>query len=160
MQLARRSRDHAVGTQDNFLVIVWRRNTMAVEVMHAAKALAELSTRYPKGVHLMQVVEDLAIVPDSEARSALAELLRSAEGKVAFSSVTHEGGGFRPSLIRSIVTGLLLLSKPTFPHLVFSSPERALDKHAAALGVSPSDALIRNVASAVTELRAAIIEAA
>jgi hypothetical protein len=159
MQLLRRTHDHAVGTQDNFLVFVWRRHTPAVEVAHAGEALTELASRYPAGIQLMQVIEESAILPDAAARTAIAELLRDAAGKVLCSSVTHEGGGFRPSLIRSVVTGLLMLHKPAFPHLVFSSTDRALDKHAATLGVSPTDSLIRSVASAVTEVRAAIIEA-
>lgn len=106
----------------------------------------------------MQVVEESAIVPDAPARNALADLLRDAAGSVTLSSVTHEGGGFRASLIRGIVTGLLLVSKPTFPHMVFESTERALAKHAEALSLAPSDALIMRVASAVHELRAAIVE--
>lgn len=158
MQLVRRSRDHAVGTQECFLVCIWRRHTPAAEVLHIGGVLAELSRQHVGGVHLMQVIEESATLPDSESRTALSELLRDAAGSVAFSSVVHEGGGFRPSLIRSVVTGLLLLHKPVFPHLVFSGTAPALERHAAALGLSTSDTMIRNVASAVSELRAAIME--
>lgn len=158
MQLIRRSHDHAVGTQDCFLVVVWRRHTTVAEVKLVGKALADLSRHHPNGVQLMQVIEEPAIVPDAAARGALSELLRDATGAVAFSSVVHEGGGFRPSLIRSVVTGLLLLHKPPFPHLVFSSPERALERHAEALHISPSDTTIRNIADTLSQLRAAIIE--
>jgi hypothetical protein len=156
MQVARRSCDHAVGLHGPFLVVVWRRRTIAGEVAQLALLLDELANQYPQGVHLMQVVEESAIVPDAAARAALAKLLQDATGKVAFSSVTHEGGGFRASLIRSIVTGLLLLSKPTFPHLVFESTERALGEHAANLSIDPGDALMAGIVETVAELRAAI----
>jgi hypothetical protein len=158
MQLARANRDHAIGTQDGFVIVVWRRRTTVADVGHGFSVLAELAGRFPQGVQLMQIVEESAIIPDAPARSALADLLRDAAGSVALSSVTHEGGGFRASLIRGIVTGLLLVSKPTFAHMVFDSTERALAKHAETLGLAPSDALILRVANAVNELRSAIVE--
>lgn len=157
MQLVRRTRDYAVGSQDRFLVFVWRHNTTAVEIAYGVGMMAELASRYPHGVHLMQVIEESAVLPDAETRAAISTMLREAADYVAFSSVTHEGGGFRGSVIRSIVTGLLMLHKPVFPHIVFDTAEHALEKHAATLGVSPNDPLIRGVAQAVNEVRAAII---
>lgn len=155
MQLIRANDDHACGTCGPFFVLVWRRETWQEDVEHGSTALHAFAARAGRKVHLMQVIEPRALAPSKQARDALGDMLRSASQFVEASSVVHEGTGFHASLARGVVTGLVMLARPGYPHQVFASVEAAMASHAA-YASQPLGVTVGQVVYAVNDLRGAI----
>ena len=135
VRLVEADHDHAVGTLHNLLIIVWRRETLASAVERAAVILRVLLLRFPDGVGLLQVAEPTTTPPDSAARGALGKMLKEGEkgeGKkgIVCSAVVYTGTGFWMAAARAFVTGMTMLSKLGFPHVIFATVPEAADWHA------------------------------
>jgi hypothetical protein len=156
MKLDRADHNHACGTQDNFVLNVWRRESLIENIQYLTALLERERAEHPEGFHLLQVVEYSAVVPNAVARAALAGMLRSGTGAIISSSVAFEGDGFQASMVRGVVTGLTMLAKPPFPHGVVASVRAALVVHARHAGIPLGDPLLERVEQAVAELRSAI----
>ena len=127
----------------NILFLIWRRRTTLEAFsrgIHLARRYAE-QTRSKIGV--CQVIEVDAVPPEADARSAFGGFLKL--DVIAHSVVIHDGTGFKAASVRAIVNLQLLVSKPRFPHALFSTPEQAaasLASGQAALGRSDTPASI------------------
>jgi len=145
--------DHAVGTLHDLLILVWRHETRPDAVLRASLALKALAAQHPKGVGLLQVAEVTTKPPDGPARRAVSQMLNDGQGSVLSSSLVYLGTGFWMASARAFVTGLTLLSKPAFPHVVFASVEEAAAWHARLLA---SDATRSAILGAVRHLTFAL----
>jgi hypothetical protein len=117
---------HGVGVWRNVLMVVWRGDTRAAAVDRVSALLAEL-TRSHRDVSLLQVIEEGATAPDSDARRALSSMLKQHSGAIRCSAVVYEGDGFRAATLRAVVTGISLLGRPACPHVVFASTMAAIN---------------------------------
>jgi hypothetical protein len=117
--------DHLILSWERCVGVVWKRETTVAAVAKVEQVFRELHQRYSSGVYLMTVVEEGALMPNSEAREAVAVFLRSAAGKLRMSAVVHEGAGFRAAAVRSVVTGLSMLVRLPYPHEIFATVEQA-----------------------------------
>jgi hypothetical protein len=124
--ICRGNGDYVVGFARGFAVAYWRYHTSAEYVPELEAAARRAHKAFGAPIGLMQIVPASAITPDSRARTALVQMLRSLNGIVSHSAIVHEAEGFRAAMIRSIVTGVAALSNPGFPHRVFAEvPEAA-----------------------------------
>ena len=117
---------HGVGVWRNVLIAVWRKDTRADAVEGVSAVLTELTRRHPD-VALLQVIEEGATAPDSDARRALSTMLRQHGGAIRCSAVVYEGDGFRAATLRAVVAGIALLGRPVYPHIVFASTVAAIN---------------------------------
>ncbi|HEY0469499.1 MAG TPA: hypothetical protein VGC79_35160 [Polyangiaceae bacterium] len=108
------------------VVALWRTETRAEAVAELATLLAAHAAEFGS-VGLLQVIGDLALPPDAAARTALANMLKVNETRIAASAVVYEGAGFRASVIRSVVIGISMLSRPKCPHTVFASTKAGIE---------------------------------
>lgn len=141
--------DHAVGVVANLLVIVWRHRTFPAAVSRVSMALRALMEAHPS-VGIIQVAEVTTKAPEGPARAAIAKMLAEGKGHVACSSLVYLGTGFWMASARAFVTGITALSRPGFPHLVFSHVEEAADWHSRLLGTTTRPAIVAAV-RALTE---------
>jgi hypothetical protein len=146
--------DHGVGTYRRLVVVVWRHETRAAAVARVGRALKELSAQTRGPVGLLQVVEPTASPPGAEAKQALAHMLKTSAGTVACSALAYLGGGVKMAAARAFITGVAMLSRPAFPHVVFPTVEEAAEWHVKRLGDEAARAA--KIASAVAEIAAAI----
>lgn len=124
--ICRGNTDYVVGFARGLAVAYWRYHTNAEYVPELEAAALRAHKAFGGPIALMQIVPGSAITPDSRARAALVQMLRSLNGFVSHSVIVHEAEGFRAAMIRSIVTGVAALSNPGFPHRVFAEvPEAA-----------------------------------
>lgn len=124
--ICRGNTDYVVGFTRGFAVAYWRYHTNAEYVVELEAAALRAYKAFGGPIALMQIVPGSAITPDSRARAALVQMLRSLNGFVSHSAIVHEAEGFRAAMVRSIVTGVAALSNPGFPHRVFAEvPEAA-----------------------------------
>ena len=111
---------HGIAFVGRTLVVLWQTETRAAAVVELATLLAGGAAEFGS-VGLLQVIGDRATPPDSTVRAALAAMLKDNEQGIVASAVVFEGSGFRASMIRSVVIGISLLSRPKCPHTVFAS---------------------------------------
>jgi hypothetical protein len=150
---------HAMGTYENFVVFLWRGRTHAAGMRGGANALAELIAAHPDGVAIMHVVEPRSVPPDSATRDILFELINRSTPPLLGTSVIAEGGGFRGAFVRSIVTGMTIITRLASPIRVFGTIDDAIDWH---LELSESDSrrgrTRPDLAAFIEKLRAKIDE--
>ena len=117
--------DYTIMSWDRCLGLVWKKETTVAGMQAYTQVYREVSLRYPSGIYLLTVVEEDAPMPPFEAREAVAVFLRNGAGRIRMSAVVHEGAGFRAAAVRSVVTGISMLSKAPFPHRIFATVEQA-----------------------------------
>lgn len=118
---------------DDYLVATWRKvgitvymhETTVEGVQITGRAMLDHAEAHRGEAFWLIIVEEQAPMPDAQARQDLADVLKRGTGLVKMSAVVYEGLGFRAAAVRSIVTGLLLFSKPSYPHKIFPSVAHA-----------------------------------
>lgn len=115
------SDDLAICYWQNVVAAVWLKHTRPHHVADIRIAVERAHRSSGKPVCLLQLVVPEAVIPDSGARAALSNMLRSFEGMVSHSAVVHFGSGFRACVVRSVVTAISALRRQGFPHQVFGS---------------------------------------
>lgn len=145
--------NYAAAVWRNMLLVIWRQETQAAAVVSAANSLQNLMKDYPKGVGIMQVVEERAPPPDAQARAELAKMLSTGVTSVKCSSVVHEGSGFRAAMVRGVVTAISLFTKPPYPHQVKERIAEAANWHAVLLKEPNPETYANELTAAVEQLR-------
>lgn len=109
--------DYALALLNEIVAIIWRHETTLAGIQSSNKLVAEVARHHPKGIALLTVISEVAPMPSSEARKALADLMCT-HRLIRCSAVIMEGTGFRAAAVRSVVTGLALLSHHEYPHRI------------------------------------------
>jgi hypothetical protein len=143
--------EHGVGVWRNLLIAVWRKETRAGAVDGVSAVLGELAQNH-RDVALLQVIEEGALAPDPDARRAISNMLKQHGSVIRCSAVVYEGDGFRAATLRGVVTGIALLSRPLYPHVVFASAISAINWTARHFS-QEGPAWAEQVRNAVDELR-------
>jgi len=142
---------HGVGAWRNVLIVVWRKETRADAVDGVSAVLGELIHKH-RDVALLQVIEERATAPDADARRALSAMLKQHGASIRCSALVYEGDGFKAATLRAIVTGIALLSRPAYPHVVFASTLAAINWTARHFSYD-GPVWVEQVRNAVDELR-------
>ena len=87
--------------------------------------LRELASGSPDGIAFLQIIGEDHPGIDTNARTALNNLLRSGRTFIREAPVVYEGTGFRAAAVRAVVTGIFSQRSLGFPHRVYSSVEEA-----------------------------------
>jgi len=145
--------DYALACWNEIAAVVWRHETTVDAVRCLQSAVADLSQAHPKGIGMLTVVAERAPLPSSAARKALADLLSESSAFIRCSAVIMEGSGFRAAAVRSVVTGLTMMSKHNFPHRI-CDVEGAAQLYAQVLsGVTGRSLDADTLRTAINELR-------
>lgn len=118
--------DHAVARVGNLVVVVWVGETRAHDVRHVGELLRGLARPVGK-LGLLQVILHQAKPPEQDTREALIEVLRAGRDRLAASAVVYPGDGFIMAAARAFVSGIAMLARPGFPHVVFSGRDEACE---------------------------------
>ncbi|MGE5786671.1 MAG: hypothetical protein ACM3ZE_18900, partial [Myxococcales bacterium] len=112
-----KTHDYALASLDEIAAIVWRHETTLEGIKNSNQFVAEVARHHPKGIALLAVISEVVPMPSSEARKALSNLM-STHRLVRCSAVIMEGTGFRAAAVRSVVTGLALMSHHEYPYRI------------------------------------------
>lgn len=98
----------------NVNLIVWDgpANVEAVEVL--GRVTARRRRTHPEGLSAVHVVRTQITMPDAEVREAIVKLMKQVEGVVGAIAFVVGGGGFWASSLRSLITGMKMLSRSSF----------------------------------------------
>jgi hypothetical protein len=117
--------DLAIGASGDFVFTLWRHRTTVEGVRILANVVRHFVTGRTKGVGLFTIIEPQAKMPEAGSREQLAQMLKDASEHVLISCVAFEGSGFMAASVRSVVIGLTLLARQTYPHRVFPNVKEA-----------------------------------
>ncbi|MBN8610606.1 MAG: hypothetical protein J0L92_08485 [Deltaproteobacteria bacterium] len=117
--------DYAIGRTGNLVVVIWVHETRAEAVRHVGEVLRSVARDRGELVGLVQVALPGAKGPEGDAREALIELVRGGKGVIAASAVVYPGEGFLMAAARAFVSGVAMLARPGFPHMVFPTRPEA-----------------------------------
>jgi hypothetical protein len=152
--------NHAAATWRNLFVVYWLGETKPGAVARLRQPLIKLGEQFKDGIGLMQVVGPKTVAPGSEARNALANLMKGASDIIVCSSLVVPGVGFRMAAARALATGLVMLARPPFPHQVYATVEQAAAWQSSVLPPHGLDAVQpRQILSVVEFLRKRLPEA-
>ena len=126
----------------------------AAAVRATVTPIGAAARRAPGQVTVVIAIEPSTPVPGEEARAALADLI-CAGPPVRCTAIVAEGVGFRSSMVRSVVTSLLLQARQTTPVKVATTVAEAA-RWAATQGVLKAGDLERDVVKTVESARAKI----
>lgn len=112
--------DYAMTSLDNLFVCLWRVHTRVEGIEKFVKHVAALAPQHAAGIGLITIVPPKAVPPELGVRDHLARMF-SDSPNVKGSAICFEGTGLRATIVRSVVTGLTIISQPAFPHKVFAS---------------------------------------
>jgi hypothetical protein len=148
----------AIGTGENVFVIIWRAKTTSEAVQLCRWHFEREYTRRSRKFVILSIIERLDAAPDPKTRRALTELLASGSQRILASALVFEGSGFHAAAVRSVVTGISLLARHTYPHRVFEKVSDAaafLDRelHGLEPGKTPATPTPREVETVVAALR-------
>ena len=142
--------DFALGSWGDLFFILWKKNTTLEGAKAVRTHLLEFTRARPAGVGLLTIVEANAPVPAADVRKALAAVLADFSRSIKASAVIFEGQGFSAAAVRSVVTGLTLIARQSYPHKVFGSLAEA---SAWMLPQLPRPVTAGELATAVASLR-------
>lgn len=120
VRLLRTESSHGIALSGRTLVVLWHTVTSSEAVRDLASLVAGHAAE-TGSVGLLQIIGEGATPPEASVRAALAAMLKENEARIVASAVVFEATGFRASLIRSIVIGISMVSRPKCPHTVFAS---------------------------------------
>lgn len=118
--------DQSLATWRDTFVLIYHVNTTKAGVDLLDQKCEAFAKTRPNGIALITIVEENAPMPPSEARDALAAFLGRQSASIKVSAVVYEGSGFRAAAVRSVVAGLTLMARQTYPHKVFATAEEGI----------------------------------
>jgi len=117
--------DLAIGASTDLLFTLWRHRTTTEGVRVLTNTFRHFATSRTKPIGLITIIEPQAKMPEAGSREPLARMLKDASEHVLISGVAFEGSGFMAASVRSVVVGLTLLARQTYPHRVFPNVKQA-----------------------------------
>lgn len=128
---------------ENITIFVWH----AKPTLVAAQQLSVVSQRrraaFAHGISVVHLVQVTFEMPDGPTRDEFVRLLRDGGGKLAVLCMIVGTSGFWASALRSLITGLRVLSRGTFDigfHMdIAESVEYLHSRHLAKTGVTIDD---------------------
>jgi hypothetical protein len=114
-----------VGSWHNLVVWVWRGTMSVAGVIAFEGQVRRVASGSKRNVVVLTVTEERAPLPTPEVRSAIVAWLRRSDAKMQAYALVYEGTGFAAAAVRSVVSSVGLLAKPTFPYKVFGRLEEA-----------------------------------
>jgi hypothetical protein len=145
----------ALGSCGNVFVTVLRQ-PMTIEAVEPLKRESnKMSQRFGGKFVSLAIIEPTASSsPSPEVREATASFAR--ESNILAAAIVIEGTGFRPATTRTLVAGMYLVIKKSYPHKILATPEEGavwLVERLVASGVNTS---ATEIIAAAAATRAAI----
>lgn len=121
--IVERDHNYILASWQQIFAVVWRSDTTLDGARALQRECSKFATWHPRGIGLLTIVSEKAPMPASPVRQAVASFLTQGSSYIKCSAVLMEGTGFRAAAVRSVVTGLTMLAKQTYPHRVCSVPD-------------------------------------
>jgi hypothetical protein len=140
---------------ENVAILAWHKPATAAAVEGLYALSKPQRERYPSGMSFIHVGRAQLSLMDAQARDVFVRVSRELGGYIVASAFVTHASGFMASTLRSVVTGVLVLSRTSHEIQIHERGEEVLAwlpaKHAKATGVTlDEDQLRRTLAKAET----------
>ncbi|HET8936067.1 MAG TPA: hypothetical protein VFN67_21620 [Polyangiales bacterium] len=112
---------------ENITIIVWHAKPTLAAAQHLSRVSIRRRVEFENGISVIHLVQGTFEMPDASTRDAFAKLLRDGGGKLAVLCVIVGTGGFWASALRSLITGLRVVSRGTFDSGLYKDVREAVD---------------------------------
>jgi len=120
VQLESLAADHAVGLWKNVIIGMWRKTPRVKGVKECSELAERAHKKFPKGtVVFLIIAERPTPPPSSDARQIFAKMMTSYNGVTRCTAVVAEGGSLSVSVVRGVLTSLLILARHDTPTKMF-----------------------------------------
>lgn len=119
--------DFVLASWRNVLIRVGRGASSAERVATIHQHASRLLPAYPDGVAILMWLHAGSVIPSNETRRRSGEMLQDLGPKLQCLVAVVEGTGFWASSIRSVLTGLMLVSRMTFPLKTFDTIDKGTE---------------------------------
>ena len=117
---------HAIAVHGTVLVTIWSGEMRAATVREAAAEGRRLAQLRPGETSFLNMIARGTPVPGNDVRAEFQQMMREKPGQMRCTAIVAEGGGFHGSVVRGVVTGLMMVVRPPFPMKVHAGvPEAA-----------------------------------
>lgn len=120
-------RTHIVAVRRQVAVAIWRRTMEPGAARSAHEALRDVAKRHPGEALYVNVIRAGVAPPNDEVRRELVAMVRSGAGALRGAAILAQGNAFVGSLVRSVVAGMVMISRPAFPMKVFGEAAEAAE---------------------------------
>lgn len=124
---------------ENITIIVWHGKPTVAAAQQLSRVSQRRRAEFSHGISAVHLVQVTFEMPDGPTRDTFVKLLRDGGGKLAVLCVVVRGGGFWASAMRSLLTGLRVLSRGSFDLGLHTDLREAIDyllpRHHAKTGV-------------------------
>jgi len=116
-------RDFSLDVVQNLVGLCWKQVPTMTGVRQLERAFRETLEVYPS-IGFLTILEDPPARAGAPAnvRSSVANLLQHHGDRIDAALIIYDGGGIRSAIVRSVITGINLLSGARFPNQVFGDP--------------------------------------
>jgi hypothetical protein len=144
----------AVGNIGNVMVNVFRQRGTLPRIAQVRARLEKLVAQYPEGVAQILVFEETSIdgTVRADERAAGTELAKQFASNILALAYVFEGGGFRATSARMVLSAIRLVSRSQYPNRICSS----VPEGTRWLGEQLPGSDMRRVAALIDELRGII----
>jgi hypothetical protein len=118
-------RTHIVVTRGHVVVAMWRKPMDLASTKIAHAAVRDVAKRHPGEAVYINVIRGGVPPPDDDVRRELVAIVRSGAGVYRCAAILALGNAFVVSLVRSVVAGMVMIVRPTFPMKVFGEVPQA-----------------------------------
>jgi hypothetical protein len=127
LQIVGNSPECAVGTLEQYVLLLWRRKVVLPGAGLARQAFIDVQQSRPgeKFAFLTVVEAQCDLSTPSEVRKEFAKLLSSHQDQLAGAAIVFEDQGFRMTVVRSIITAINMASRARFRSSVFDNVRTA-----------------------------------
>ena len=117
---------YAIGSLGNVLIVAFDQVPTPESVADTASAGRRLLAQYSRGGYLHFANASFAQPPpDDQTRRAYIAMMREFGPRLEAASVIVDGTGVTAAVVRSVITGLVLIGRPSFPVKVFDATAMA-----------------------------------
>ena len=129
--------------------------TVASDYPHLERLIVKEARRFPNGMACITIVPPNARPPREEIRAAIREAFITVHKHLASVCWHVEGSGFKAAAARAVLSGMVMVLKPSFPSHITAELHDALAWSYARAG-APADLDLAAIALRIEELRKTI----
>ncbi len=109
----------------DLFIVVWRVGPTVSSVNRLSSAFGRAHAGYPRGVTTLVIIEQGSAMPDTPARELMVRDMKRLGGAQRVMGVVFEGSGFLASTVRSVLIGMLVLSRQSVSTKIFATVSEA-----------------------------------
>lgn len=110
----------------NVAIVIWESQATLAQTRRLGRASKALTRRHDGKRSTLHFIADGAELPEAEVRKELAQLSRESAGIITCYGIVFSGSAFRVSAIRSMITGMALITSRAYGLKALDSMDQLL----------------------------------